>query len=253
MDKLAEQLSDTNQSNHTFLMSHYPTSTIVFGTSSKGETFETLSQKVSLFVSGHLHRLVKNLGLRMFSQNPNGFLELELGDLKEHGVYRILVVDNDMISFVDKQIDGISNLPMQVDPSMVENTSLNFPDNPILSTNRKPIIIITNPKDNQFIIQKHEPTWRIKQSTFIRMLIYSAGSIESCSLFLDEKLHKNPCIFKGKGKGRDSFSFEASEEEHVPLWVSAWNPADCKSFTLFTPNIQTQKMTIRKSIHFESR
>ena len=79
MDYLSTHLKKSKDSNHTFLLSHYPTSTTLFGTSSTGETFEELSQSISMVFAGHLHKLFLNIGAKLFAHQNSGYLELELG------------------------------------------------------------------------------------------------------------------------------------------------------------------------------
>ncbi|KAJ8327768.1 hypothetical protein O5D80_004103 [Batrachochytrium dendrobatidis] len=69
--------------NHTFVMSHYPTSTTLFGHTSDDISFWSLSQHVSIWLCGHLHKLAAGLGEIMYAFQGT-FLELELADLKSH-------------------------------------------------------------------------------------------------------------------------------------------------------------------------
>ena len=68
----------------------------------------------------------------------SGFLELEVKDWMENRFYRILAVDHDLLSFID------------------------------VKHNDWPVILITNPKPATFMIPKHEPISRIRNSTHIR-------------------------------------------------------------------------------------
>lgn len=128
MDHLEKQLVEPKvPSNHTFVLNHYPISTMVFSKSSRGTTFVELSRRFTLFLNGHLHNLIVGnvllivasmvidaiwlgLGDELYARHPTGFLELEVGDVKENGIVRILVVDHDTISFRDVPMVNQSNV-----------------------------------------------------------------------------------------------------------------------------------------------
>ena len=65
MDFLASELAKAATHNHTFVMSHYPTATMIFGKTSDGRTFWELSKHISVWLCGHLHRLFAGLGKTM--------------------------------------------------------------------------------------------------------------------------------------------------------------------------------------------
>lgn len=57
MDYLEHRLHHFAQSNHTFVLSHYPIATTLTGYSSSGASFYDLSRYFSVYLSGHLHKL----------------------------------------------------------------------------------------------------------------------------------------------------------------------------------------------------
>lgn len=65
-----------------------------------------------------------------------------------HVSFRIVAVDNDLVSFVDIQAHGNE-------------------------TEEWPILLITNPKDAAFLLPNKEPTNRILQSTHIRLVPFT--------------------------------------------------------------------------------
>ncbi|KAI7905451.1 Metallo-dependent phosphatase-like protein, partial [Cokeromyces recurvatus] len=186
MDQLEKALT-LNTFNHTFLFSHYPTTTMVFG-----------------------------IGDVLKSYNPiTKSLELELGDLKEHGLYRIVAIDHDLISFVDLQLP-LDQIPKR---GPVNSAGLVQPmqDDKIIWPNLvhpSPSILVTNPKDARFSIPTKEPLWRIRQSTHIRFLVFSEEEETekiSIEIKINGQLHPNPAIYVGDTKN--------------PLWVSPWDPS----------------------------
>jgi calcineurin-like phosphoesterase family protein len=58
MDRLEMNLQLTRNDNHTIMLSHYPTATMMYTRSSSGTTFAELSTRFSVYLCGHLHKLV---------------------------------------------------------------------------------------------------------------------------------------------------------------------------------------------------
>jgi hypothetical protein len=84
-------------------------------------------------------------------------LELVLKDFVNNNIYRILAIDNDILSFIDAKL------------------------------NEFPIILVTNPKDSRFL-SEYEPFYRILTSTHIRMFIFSPNIINNIKIFIDNKM-----------------------------------------------------------------
>lgn len=201
--------------NHTFVFSHYPTSTMVFGVSKKGKTFRDLASHYSVYFCGHLHKLIAGLGDVLKSYDPvTKSLELELGDLKEHGLYRVVAVDHDLISFVDIQLPmdqfprkGPVNAEGLVYPMHSDNKTIIWPQ----VIHPAPSVLITNPKDARFSIPSKEPLWRISQSTHIRFLVFSESAPQDLTveIMIDDKPHPGQASYVGNTK--------------TPLWAAAWD------------------------------
>ncbi|KAL0093527.1 Metallo-dependent phosphatase-like protein [Phycomyces blakesleeanus] len=209
MDRLEAEVLEGSY-NHTFLFVHYPTTTVLFGTSSTGHTYHDIAQHISVYFCGHLHRLVAGLGDVLKSYDPTSdTLELEVGDLKDHGAYRIVAVDHDLVSFVDV------DLPLAQIGAFEPSPELEWPDPPIKPA---PVILITNPKDAQFTLAHKEPIARIGTSTHIRMLIFSEYSPDELKvrLSVDGNRHPFPAVFVGNSS--------------LPLWVSSWEANDFNDF-----------------------
>lgn len=90
----------------------------------------------------------------MLAHQTSGLLELELvyaclllmtkGDMKVHAAFRIIVVDNDMINFVDLELHGS---PMMNEIDVMDPNSIpSFQDGSLALKSRPPVILISNPK-----------------------------------------------------------------------------------------------------------
>ncbi|KAI9025283.1 Metallo-dependent phosphatase-like protein [Phycomyces nitens] len=214
MDRLESEARGSY--NHTFLFVHYPTTTVLFGTSSAGHTYQDIAGHISVYFCGHLHRLAAGLGDVLKSYDSvSDTLELEVADLKDHGVYRIVAIDHDLVSFVDVE------LPMSQMPPFKPSSELEWPE-PITPP---PIVLITNPKDAQFVLSR-EPTSRIGHSTHIRTLVFSEYSPDQLKvrLFVDGNHHPFPAVFVGNSS--------------MPLWVSSWEANDFD-------DMQTHKLVVQ--------
>jgi hypothetical protein len=144
-------------------------------------------------------------------------LELELGDMKDHAMYRIVAVDHDLISFVDVELP-LPQIPFSAPeiPKAIEGKRL-LPD----KIDMPPVVLITNPKDARWILQYKEPVARIVQSRALRFLVF-AGEADPDSLqveiTMDGIAHPYPAQYKGKGDPN------GIAEGYMPLWISEWDP-----------------------------
>lgn len=130
--------------------------------------------------------------------------------MKDHGAFRIVAVDHDMITFVDAElpIDQI-----QDDDKVLElppDKRVPWPK-PITTP---PVVIITNPKDARYLLADKEPYHLPKRSTHIRFLVFSDAVPQRLRIriLVDEKRHPFPAKFVGT--------------KELPLWVSEWDPND---------------------------
>jgi hypothetical protein len=177
-----------SSSNHTFLLSHYPVTTMLTGQTSDGQTFGQLARYFSVYMSGHLHKLAGGLGNILHTHHPENYLELEVADMKQHGSFRVFAVDHDLISFSDSHV-------------------LDTPS----SAFNKPLIVITNPKDIRYFIFKHEELGKIKKSSHIRFLIFSTDRIKTINILINGKAHPEEVTYIGN--------------DDVPLYISKWDPS----------------------------
>lgn len=209
-----------NPSNHTFVMAHYPTATMLFGTTSSGKNFDMLAHHFSIWLSGHLHRLFAGLGNKMYAYHDDSdLLELEVADMKDHGIFRLIVIDNDMLSFKDISLDydlpHLNSFDLKQNP-IIDASKINIED-------RKPIIIITNPRDSKFAIPLHERENGILNSTHIRVLIYVKNPklINQVNAYIDDDTSLGQLIYSGKG---NSWKSKNDKNINIPLWTIPWNP-----------------------------
>ncbi|KAG0163151.1 Transmembrane protein 62 [Apophysomyces sp. BC1015] len=222
MDRLAAAITSTRY-NHTFVLSHYPTTTMVTGTTSQDQTFRDLAHHFSVYLCGHLHRLVAGLGDVLQSYDPHSdSLELELADMKDHGAYRIIAVDNDLISFVDAELPlaQIADLPLNPAIPLSDTNKIIWPD----VVHPAPVILITNPKSSQLILEK-EPLARIPNSDNIRFLVFSEIDPKKLTvhIFVDDKKHPFPGTYVGGT---------------APLWITPWDANDFDDLETHTLHIQ---------------
>ncbi|KAJ1718059.1 hypothetical protein LPJ61_006900, partial [Coemansia biformis] len=134
---LEQRMALARGSNHTFMLSHYPASTMAFGHHPGAPS--SLMRQVSVLLSGHLHQLMAGLGKQLQAYHArDGFWELEIGDMKQHAVYRVYAVDHDLVSFVDVTLP-LPALPLP-NPARLDARV----DRPLP---HPPVVLVTSPKD----------------------------------------------------------------------------------------------------------
>ncbi|CAH8480334.1 unnamed protein product [Schistosoma turkestanicum] len=185
MEQLLKSIDEAKDSNQTFIFGHHPTSTVV---SSDLDLRSVIGDSAFAYLCGHLHTL-HGMAKNMYFLQPQGFWEWELGDWRASRYYRIVAVDNDLVSFVD-----------------VTKSSPNG------SNGEWPIVLITNPKNANFVLQKKEPFHRIEFSTHIRILVWSLSPILRVSVSIDG-------IHQGFAQPANSLESGSS----TPLYVLPWN------------------------------
>ena len=222
--------------NHTFAMSHYPIGTTYYGTTKTGLTFYDITHHVSVWLSGHLHKLAGGLGETMYAFQNNKVLELELGDMKKHGLFRIVAIDNDLLSFVD--------VPIHADKLPIPKTT------PLSSSfKRPPIVLVTNPKDGRYIIPNKEPTHLIRHSSHIRALIWSTDLITQVQIYIDDRLLPVTAEYSGVGKSWSNIQAVDENDPFLPLWTIPWNPKLYDNGQLHTMVVVAEDETGLKGNH----
>ena len=122
----------------------------------------------------------------MYSTQPQGYLEAELGDWKASRMFRIGVVDGGLFTFSDFSYN--------------------------LHHDEAPLIVISNPRSVLYQMESFEPFWRSFKSTHIRTLVFSKFPLTHVNACITENSKSNHCL-------------ELMELRHVngPLWVAPWS------------------------------
>uniref|UniRef100_A0A671L7I9 Transmembrane protein 62-like n=1 Tax=Sinocyclocheilus anshuiensis TaxID=1608454 RepID=A0A671L7I9_9TELE len=185
---LALLIEESLNSNKSIWFGHYTTSTVI----SPFPGIRELMSTAVAYLCGHLHTLGGFMPV-LHSRHQGGTLELELGDWMDNRRYRILAFDHDLLSFTD----------------------VTFED--------WPAVLITNPKDAQYLHPGVEPLGRIGSSTHIRLLAFSESPITA--------VHVNV----------DGVSLGKAFNSGGPLYVLQWDP------TLYTTGLHTIRVKVEDS------
>ncbi|KAJ2715914.1 hypothetical protein H4R19_000942 [Coemansia spiralis] len=205
---LEQRMAAARGANHTFLLSHYPTTTMAFGR----RTPAALLRQVSVLLCGHLHQLVAGLGRQLQTYHArDGFWELEIGDMKQHALYRIYAIDHDLVSFVD------ATLPLPAIPLPNPARLDAHVDQPLP---HPPVVLVTSPKDARYLLPRHEPLANMRASSFIRMLVWADQPVARVEIEIDGKRHPHPAVYRGAETANP-----AGDVTKTPLWVAPWDPA----------------------------
>lgn len=186
MDLLDSFRLESLSSNQTVWFGHYTTSTIV----SPAPGVRQLMRSAVAYLCGHLHTLGGLMPV-LHSRHPQGTLELELGDWMDNRRYRVLALDHDLLSFSD------------------------------LTFQQWPAVVITNPKDAQYLHPGVEPLGRLRRSTHIRVLAFSDAAVSSVLVRVD-----------GEDVGQ-------ARSAGGPLFVLEWDPS------LFLSGVHTISVTVQ--------
>ncbi|KAM4542627.1 transmembrane protein 62 isoform 2-T2 [Odontesthes bonariensis] len=172
MDLLDTFRAESLKSNQSIWFGHYTTSTVI----SPSPGVRDIMRSAVAYLCGHLHTLGGLMPV-LHSRHPRGTLELELGDWMDNRRYRVLALDHDLMSFSDLRFE------------------------------RWPAVLITNPKDAQYLHPGVEPLGRIRRSTHVRILAFSEAPITAVHVSIDgEPL----------GRGRSAGG---------PLYILLWDPS----------------------------
>uniref|UniRef100_A0A8D3DN78 Transmembrane protein 62 n=1 Tax=Scophthalmus maximus TaxID=52904 RepID=A0A8D3DN78_SCOMX len=150
MDLLDTFRAESLQSNQSIWFGHYTTSTVV----SPSPGVRDMMRSAVAYLCGHLHTLGGLMPV-LHSRHPQGTMELELGDWMDNRRYRVLAFDHDLLSFSDLRFE------------------------------QWPAVLITNPKDAQYLHPGVEPLGRTRRSTHIRVLAFSEAPITVVHVSVD--------------------------------------------------------------------
>ena len=140
---------------------HFPSSCIV----SEIPAMEMMRGGL-VYLSGHLHTL-GGLAPELYTLHHTGTPELELGDWKENRRFRLMAVDNGLLSFVD------------------------------VDHGKWPVVLVTNPKKAEFLSPQVEHIENILQSKMIRILAFSPVGIKSVSVKINNEDWKSCQLTSG--------------------------------------------------------
>ncbi|KAJ6234351.1 helicase related [Anaeramoeba flamelloides] len=204
----------TNEDDPFIILSHYPLS-MVDRTSKANNTDHSLSEILDKYpplvmLAGH-GRSKKGAHSQLLGWT-DGVLELQVGNFDDDQAFRILAIDNGLVSFIDLDKDD-----------------------------DWPYILITNPKDAKYLTST-EPLELITNSEYIRVLVfnhnYSSSSFSSSS----SKFKKNPNV-KSSWEDLDIDQVSVWIDDELidasmdrtgssPLFTTKWDPSKYKSENL---------------------
>jgi len=186
-----------------------------------------------------------------------------------HGKYRIVSVDNDVVSITDNALP-FPNLPYDFKTSNVDDLNNNPPE--IFNQNIPPIVHITSPKNSRFILKTKEPVEESLSSGYIRTLVFSnqLPNNLNLSLYIDDKLQQTEFEFIGNNKlerrsddvininSRDEQNQVINEKHTIefntpPLWIAKWDNSmynDGKSHKLQVVAIDNNNLKGENTISF---
>jgi hypothetical protein len=152
-----DQLLEKN--DNAIVFGHYPQSIV---TSMKGATLADLSKKhhYYAYLSGHLHTM-HGLVKHMVAKHGSGHMEIEIPDFFGHDAYRVIAIDNGMVSSVD---------------------ALHGPGSPVM--------LITNPKDCRYSSDR-ESSYAgsmMQSSEHIQVLFFARHPLRSVQIEIDGEL-----------------------------------------------------------------
>ncbi|ORX63993.1 Metallo-dependent phosphatase [Anaeromyces robustus] len=225
---------------HNFVFMHFPETTATFGKSSSGKSWNDYTKDISLLLTGHFHNIV---GKYIYAYHPD-YLEMELIDFKLKGRYRIVAIDNDVVSITDNTLP-LPNIPYDFKTNNIDDL-INHPPE-VFKQNIPPVVHITSPKNSRFVLKRGEPIKESLTSEYIRVLVFSDQSPSNLklSLYIDNKLQSTEFTYLGDQKldkrsstnkikinsNINSKSQQNIIEENIynvdaktpPLWIAKWD------------------------------
>lgn len=151
LETLSELKATADQSDYQIYFGHFPSSCIVSST----PVMQMMTGGL-VYLSGHLHTL-GGLAPQLYTLHHTGTPELELGDWKENRRYRILAVDNGLLSFTDQDHGSW------------------------------PAVLVTNPKRADFIAPQVDRVENILASKVIRVLAFSPNEISQVRVKINKE------------------------------------------------------------------
>ncbi|CRL04248.1 CLUMA_CG017350, isoform A [Clunio marinus] len=154
-DKI-EMMMNESPANYTIWFAHYPTPSITGPMGSNDiRKFIGKFDTSTIYIAGHFHTM-GGFGHRLYTLQPEGFLELELADFMKQRMYRVGVFDHGLFSFIDVKLGTW------------------------------PIAIITNPKDVLFNNPFKEDIKLQRESSHVRIVAFSKVDIVKCKIKIND-------------------------------------------------------------------
>ncbi len=201
-------MKETKRASHLqIVFGHYPTSCVLSPNpgikSVIGQSSNTLA-----YLCGHLHTL-NGMAPNMYSAQPEGFLELELGDWKDNRIFRILAIDQGQLVFKDftaiKQADAYALILNPQDMSFVQPKDLSLVH---ASTHIRVLVFANKPIEELQVLLDDSKAYKLTQKS---PNLFTAPW--SPSKFKDGQVHQLKVIMNGKTILAESkFSLSPSEE-----------------------------------------
>ena len=119
------------------------------------------------YLSGHLHTL-GGLAPRLYALHRSGTPELELADWKENRAWRLLAIDNGLLSFTD------------------------------LRHGDWPAVLVTNPKPAAMVAPGVESLRRVLASKAVRVLVFSPLAVTEVGVRVDREDWRS-CVLVEEG------------------------------------------------------
>ncbi|XP_063701317.1 transmembrane protein 62-like [Culicoides brevitarsis] len=142
--------------SYTVWFGHFPTSCILTPDDESHGIRQIIGDYAEsmVYLCGHFHTFAGTVP-RMYTLHHEGFLELELGDWMQNRLYRVVAFDHGLLSFVD------------------------------VKHGKWPVVLVTNPKNALFNAPVREDIQLQRESTHIRLLIFSTAPIVECRVKID--------------------------------------------------------------------
>ncbi|KAJ2782276.1 hypothetical protein H4R18_002358 [Coemansia javaensis] len=236
---LEQRMAAARGSNHTFVLSHYPSSAM-------GGLPAALARQATALLSGHLHRLAAGLGARLQAYRPrDGLWELEIADMKQHAAYRVFAVDHDVVAFADVALP-LPAVPLPNPGRLAARIDRALP--------HPPVVLVTNPKDARYLMPRHEPLPAMRASRFIRVLVWADRPLARVDIYIDGRRHPHPAVYRGT----EPAAAADGNATKVPLWVAPWDPAQYDDgaphdLTITAVDVDGKTTTSRTPFHLAAR
>jgi len=161
--------------------------------------------------------------------------------MKLLGKYRIVSVDNDIVSITDNVLP-LPQLPYEFKTSKIDDLINNPPD--VFNQEIPPIVHITSPKNSRFLLKSKEPVKESLSSEYIRVLVFcnESPSNLNLTLYIDDKLQQ--IEFNYIGDNNDNKNLKRNAKNIVN--ISSRNDKNEKINEIYSVDFKTPPLWIAK-------